>query len=977
MVKSYRKYEHAETFGTVTSGLSNVVWSTSESVTGIRDAGAGQAYVGANEEVLCWDVKTGGLLNRWRDSECGAEVTSISRSRAEEDIFAVGYSDGSIRIWDSRTINVLLSFNGHRSAITHLVFDQTGSRLASGSRDTDIIIWNLVSELAEFKLRGHKDQITGIQFIQTRRKFSEEPHSDEGVELASSDEDESFEESFLLSTSKDALIKIWDISTPHCIETHVAQTSGECWALGVSSDGRGCITAGNDGELKVWSLDLDGLAEAALRTTEKKGQQYLHEQGNLHRQGKDRTVGITFHPRLDYFAVHGSEKAVEVWRIRGEDEIKRHLARKRRRRREKAAASGEIPPGEDGVDPKNTDISSADVTEVFVPDVIVRTSGKVRSLNWIAGKGRKSLHMVIATTNNQMEVYQVTTKEGNKKAASAEPSEYQRTYSVEIPGHRTDIRAIALSSDDRMLVTASTGSLKLWNVLTQSCLRTLDCGQALCCSFLPGDKIVLIGTKTGELELFDIATSTLLDSFQAHDGAIWTLQVHPDGRSVVTGSADKCAKFWNFKIVQEEIPGTTRTTPRLKLVHNRTLKVTDDILSICFSPDSRLLAVSTLDNTVKVFFADSLKLFLNLYGHKLPVLDISISSDSKLIATCSADKNVRLWGLDFGDCHKAFFAHQDSILHVDFIPHPVERDETHLFFSASKDATLKTWDGDKFEQVQKLTGHHGEIWAMAVSRTGEKVITASHDKSIRVWNVTDDFIFLEEERERELEEMYESTLMTSLDRDARANEVDGDPENGTDVAAATQQTMSTLTHGERLLEALEMAHEDLKIMREYDSQKAVNPSTAPPQRNATLMALNVSAEEHILKTISRIPTPALHDALLVLPFSAVPPLFTFIAIFLERRVEPEMVWGVCHFVLKTHHEQIVATKALKMDLMKIQKEFFEWVEEEEARVGFNVAALKWIEKELESKQIGGVEDDDEVEDLPDKGRRKRAFASIV
>ena len=121
-----------------------------------------------------------------------------------------------------------------------------------------------------------------------------------------------------------------------------------------------------------------------------------------------------------------------------------------------------------------------------------------------------------------------------------------------------------------------------------------------------------------------------------------------------------------------EIPGTNRTMPRLKLVQTRVLKVSDDVLNVQFSPDSKLLAVATLDNTVKVFFVDSLKLFLNLYGHKLPVLNMSISSDSKLIVTCSADKNVRIWGLDFGDCHRALFGHEDSIMQISFIPEPVD-----------------------------------------------------------------------------------------------------------------------------------------------------------------------------------------------------------------------------------------------------------------------------------------------------------------
>ena len=56
---------------------------------------------------------------------------------------------------------------------------------------------------------------------------------------------------------------------------------------------------------------------------------------------------------------------------------------------------------------------------------------------------------------------------------------------------------------------------------------------------------------------------------------------------------------------------------------------------------------------------DSLKFFLSLYGHKLPALTLDISSDSTLIVTGSADKNVKIWGLDFGDCHKSIFAHDD------------------------------------------------------------------------------------------------------------------------------------------------------------------------------------------------------------------------------------------------------------------------------------------------------------------------------
>lgn len=68
---------------------------------------------------------------------------------------------------------------------------------------------------------------------------------------------------------------------------------------------------------------------------------------------------------------------------------------------------------------------------------------------------------------------------------------------------------------------------------------------------------------------------------------------------------------------------------------------------------------------------------------------MDISHDSKLIVTSSADKNVKIWGLDFGDCHKSIFAHDDSVMQVAF------EKKSHYFWTVGKDRLLKYWDGDK------------------------------------------------------------------------------------------------------------------------------------------------------------------------------------------------------------------------------------------------------------------------------------------
>lgn len=86
------KYELANNFGTIASGTSNVVWTDDGA---LRDetrhaAGVGSAYVAANEDVLCWDLRTGESTTRFHDPASVALATSICQSTTEPDVVAVG-----------------------------------------------------------------------------------------------------------------------------------------------------------------------------------------------------------------------------------------------------------------------------------------------------------------------------------------------------------------------------------------------------------------------------------------------------------------------------------------------------------------------------------------------------------------------------------------------------------------------------------------------------------------------------------------------------------------------------------------------------------------------------------------------------------------------------------------------------------------------------------------------------------------------
>lgn len=106
--------------------------------------------------------------------------------------------------------------------------------------------------------------------------------------------------------------------------------------------------------------------------------------------------------------------------------------------------------------------------------------------------------LLLALNNNALETYLLPspTRQSKSKAKVSDESqgsgsgEPVKTHSIELPGHRNDIRALAISSDDAVIASAASGTLKVWNAKSCACVRTMECGYAICAVFLPGDRHV-------------------------------------------------------------------------------------------------------------------------------------------------------------------------------------------------------------------------------------------------------------------------------------------------------------------------------------------------------------------------------------------------------------------------------------------------------------------------------------------------------
>jgi U3 small nucleolar RNA-associated protein 12 len=361
------------------------------------------------------------------------------------------------------------------------------------------------------------------------------------------------------------------------------------------------------------------------------------------------------------------------------------------------------------------------------------------------------------------------------------PSENQSVvktkYSLNTPGHRAPVRKIQLSSDDSLLMSVGGTEIKFWNMKTHSCLRTLNLyplyhetsGDVIKDSitsaiFVPGNKHVLVGTKQGYIDLYEIASGLLLNREPGEVGQpIWAIDLSSNGRSF----ASTCGKqvwFWSLDMVDitdEEMEyfssmtgstGASLRQQKLSFEQTRSLQLTDEVLCLKHSPDGRYIAAGLLDSTVRIFHVDTLNFFLSLYGHKLPVLTLDFSDDSTMIITGSNDKSVKIWGSDFGDLKRSLHAHDNSVMQVKFQPH------THFFFSVGKDFHVKYWDADRFKKIMSLPPHQSEALSLSITSNGRYVITAATDRSIKRFYQSEEAIVPEEEEEAEaLDEMVDSS----------------------------------------------------------------------------------------------------------------------------------------------------------------------------------------------------------------------------
>lgn len=906
LTKQYLRYIPSGNFNIIASSGCNVVFLTLEGQEG-RFVG-----VGACEDIVVWDMRLGEKALVLPGDKY--EVTYLASS-PNKKYLAAGYSDGTVNVFDLKSGENVTSFSGHRGAVTCLAYDAEGHRLASGAQDTDVIVWDVVAEAGQHRLTGHKGIVTQVRFL---KKYN-----------------------VLVSGSKDTFVKFWDLDTSHCFKTVVGHRT-EVWGLTLVKEDKYLITGCGDSELRVWSImpkyssvtDSENVERAVpdtegFVTGEQSGDVneisplQCRKVGSILRSGRGRVTSLTTDTTGHVIGCHGTDGQVELFRLCSDQDAAAHLRKRQRKERKKAAGARETVPDLEQQQPGLKD-EVRRLTPIKIAD------GRVKSVDLVMGRGEE-LRVAVTMNNNTVELHSLH--------IAFKEAESRHLRKISSQGHHSEVRTVAFSSDNLAIVSASAESVKMWNRPSLACLRTVDTSYVLTACFVPGDRHIMVGLKNGHMLIVDIASGDVLEDIPAHDNELWSICLMPDQRGCVSGGSDATVKFWQFELVTD--PNNKESKAKvLSALHTRTLKLEENVLCVRMSANNRLLAVALLDSTVQIFFVDSLKFFISLYGHKLPVLCMDISSDSTLIATGSADRNVKIWGLDFGDCHRSLFAHDDSVTGLQFVP------RTHQFFTCGKDGRVKQWDADSFDKIITLQAHHGEARALAVSPNGRYVVSCGSDRVLRLFEQSAEPLVLEDEAEEEREALDNEALVTGEETTVPGQ---------AGLNLPSKKTVGSEKAAEQLLECLEICREFRAKLKEHSALvKAASKKekVPPPPQVPALMAAYQAAtpDDFLLEILQRIRSSDLEEALLLLPFTSVCELLSQLPALIERGFQTELVCRTMIFLFRVHHKPIVNNQALLPVVGQLQKFALSKVNHLRDMVGYNLHGLQFLQRELEARE---------------------------
>lgn len=185
-----------------------------------------------------YDLKSGALTATLRGHTKG--ISALAFSPINSDVVATGSDDLTIRLWSIKKEKCIRIMKKHTYHITTVCFNSKGNLLISGGADETIVVWDLTTGRSLKTLAAHSDPVSSVCL--------------------------SPDDTIIVSASYDGLMRLFDLESGQCLKTLVYNSSTHGTATASTSDvvnfpishvevtpnGKYILSSSLDGKIRLW-----------------------------------------------------------------------------------------------------------------------------------------------------------------------------------------------------------------------------------------------------------------------------------------------------------------------------------------------------------------------------------------------------------------------------------------------------------------------------------------------------------------------------------------------------------------------------------------------------------------------------------------------------------------------------------------------------------------------------------------------------
>ncbi len=317
--------------------------------------------------------------------------------------------------------------------------------------------------------------------------------------------------------------------------------------------------------------------------------------------------------------------------------------------------------------------------------------------------------------------------------------------------HGNSVYSVAFSPvDGTLLASASDGTIKLWNVETQTDIATLD-GPAASIAFSPNGTLLAAGYGDS-VKLWDVKTHTSVATLEGHTNGVSSVAFSPDGTTLAAGESDGTIKLWDVETHQNTatfggydaatvavivdienqrnwwtpvsfLSNTTLATgsgDRIKLwdvatqENTATFEVLGDlVISMSCSPDGTTLAAGTYNDLIKLW-------------------DVATGTNTTTFP--SAAEVLIGWGIPFVPPPFISFSPDGAQLAFTSVALPPPREDNASGPIPAYGPAL--WNVETSTQTTALSGHTKVARSVSFSPDGSTLASGAQDGRVRLWDLS-------------------------------------------------------------------------------------------------------------------------------------------------------------------------------------------------------------------------------------------------